>query len=161
MISLVEYESKYLNDVRDLLTELERYIVGIDKDHLDQVHEEYWEKMALVDLKELEENDGICYLAKEDDKVVGLIMGCIISYDDNDYLDYKCPKSGDITELIVTSKVRSKGVGKMLMEKLEDYFKSKGCLYIHVDVFAYNEIGINFYNKCGYHPRMHNFIKKI
>ena len=88
-------------------------------------------------------------------------MGCIISYSDDDYLDYKCLKSGDITELIVTSSVRSKGVGKMLMDKLEDYFKSMGCLYIHVDVFAYNEIGISFYNKCGYHPRMHNFIKKI
>ena len=161
MISIIEYESRYLESVRDLLTELEEYIVDIDKDNLDQVHPDYWEKMALVDLKELEENKGICYLALEDDKVVGLIMGCLISYSDDDKLDYKCPKSGDITELIVTSKTRSKGVGKMLMQRLEDYFLSLGCEYIHVDVFAYNLNGIKFYDKLGYHPRMHNFIKKI
>ena len=33
--------------------------------------------------------------------------------------------------------------------------------YIFVDVFAYNQKGINFYNKQGYHPRMHIGIKKI
>ena len=32
---IVEYEDKYLNDVRDLLTELEEYLVLIDEDNLD------------------------------------------------------------------------------------------------------------------------------
>ncbi len=32
---IIEYEEKYLDDVRDLLVELEEYIVSIDKDNLD------------------------------------------------------------------------------------------------------------------------------
>ena len=32
---VIEYEDKYLEDIRNLLTELEEYIVSIDKDHLD------------------------------------------------------------------------------------------------------------------------------
>lgn len=51
---IIEYEEKYLDDVRDLLVELEEYIVSIDKDNLDIVHPDYKEKMAIVDLEELE-----------------------------------------------------------------------------------------------------------
>lgn len=160
-MKIIEYEEKYLEDVRDLLTELEEYIVSIDKDNLDRVHPEYREKMAIIDLEEVSQNNGKCYLAVEAGKAIGLIMGCIFPYDKYDYLDYKCPKRGEITELIVANKIRSKGIGQELMNKMEEYFKSVGCEYVIVDVFAYNEKAINFYNKKGYHPRMYTDIKKL
>ncbi len=34
-MKIIEYEDKYLEDVKDLLVELEEYIVSIDKDNLD------------------------------------------------------------------------------------------------------------------------------
>ena len=34
-MQIIEYEDKYLEDVRDLLTELKEYIVSIDKDEFD------------------------------------------------------------------------------------------------------------------------------
>ena len=46
-------------------------------------------------------------------------------------------------------------------EKIEEYFKFNNCEYVLVDVFAYNEKAINFYNKKGYHPRMYTNIKKL
>lgn len=49
----------------------------------------------------------------------------------------------------------------MLMLKIEEYFKSVGCEYILVDVFAYNDNAINFYEKNGYHSRMYTNIKKL
>ena len=52
-MKVIEYDNKYLEDIKDLLTELEEYIVSIDKDSLDIVHPEYHEKMALVDLEEV------------------------------------------------------------------------------------------------------------
>ena len=160
-IQIVEYEDRYLDDIKDLLVELEEYIISIDKDNLDTIHPEYREKMALIDLEEVNNNNGKCYLAIQDNKVIGFIMGCIPPYEEYDYLDYKCPKRGEITELIVTNKIRSKGVGNLLINKMEEYFKSQDCEYVIVDVFAYNNIGINFYNKKGYHPRMETMIKKI
>lgn len=160
-MKIIEYEKKYLEDVKDLLVELEEYIISVDKDELDQLHSEYRDKMAILDLEEVNELNGKCYLALEDDNVVGLIMGTIISYDKYDYLDYKCPKSGEITELVVSKKVRSKGIGQELIDKMELYFKEQGCEYIFVDVFAYNENAIKFYEKKGYHTRMHINLKKI
>ena len=160
-MKIVEYEEKYLEDVKDLLVELEEYILTIDEDNLDQLHPDYRDKMALLDLEGVSNYDGKCYLAVDENKAIGLIMGTIPPYAENDYLDYKCPKRGEITELIVTSKTRSKGVGQALINKMEEYFKSVGCEYVIVDVFAYNKIGIDFYSKNGYHHRMYTDIKKL
>ena len=160
-MKIIEYDEKYLECVKDLLTELEEYIISIDADGLDRLHPDYRDKMALLDLDDVQKNQGKCYLAIENDKVIGLIMGCIFPYKEYDYLDYKCPRRGEITELVVTKKIRNFGVGRKLMFKMEEYFKSKGCEYVLVDVFAYNQNGINFYSKNGFHNRMHTMIKKI
>ena len=160
-MKIIEYEEKYLEDVKDLLVELEEYIISIDKDELDSLHPEYRDKMAILDLDEVEKNNGKCYLAIENDKAIGLIMGIMSPYDEYDYLDYKCPKRGEITELIVTKKGRSNGIGQILMNKMEEYFKDVGCEYIIVYVFGYNENGINFYKNSGYHTRMLTMIKNI
>ena len=160
-MKIIEYEDKYLEDIKDLLVELEEYIISIDQDNLDVLHKEYREKKAILDLNEVKDNNGKCFIAIEDNKAVGLIMGCIFPYDEYDYLDYKCPKRGEITELIVSKRSRIKGIGTLLMNKMEDYFKSVGCEYIFVDVFAYNKNAINFYDKKGYHSRMFTNIKKI
>lgn len=97
----------------------------------------------------------------ENGKAVGVILGEVIQYSPSDYLDYKCPKEGNITELIVSEKARKKGIGKELMKKIENYFKAIGCEWIKVSVFAYNENAIDFYNKNGYHSRMEDMVKKI
>ena len=160
-MEIVEYCDKYLEDVKDLLVELEEYIISIDKDELDQLHPEYREKMAILDLEEVREWNGKCYLAIENDKAVGLIMGIIPGYEEFDYLDYKCPKRGEITELVVSKNIRSKGIGRELMKVMEDYFKENNCEYVLVDVFAYNDNAIKFYEKSGYHSRMLVDIKKL
>ena len=160
-MKIIEYSDKYIEDVRDLLVELEEYIVSIDEDNLDVVGKDYREKMVLYDLKEVKENKGKVFLAISNNKVLGLIMGMERTYSKEDYLDYKCPKAGEITELIVTQKERSSGVGNALMNKMEEYLKSIGCEYIFIDVFAYNKPAIKFYTKGGYHSRMMVMLKKV
>ena len=160
-MEIIEYDSKYVEDVKDLLTELEEYIVSIDEDNLDHVGENYHEEMINYCLKDVNENNGKCYIAVEDNKAIGLIMGFDRKYEEKDYLDYKCPKMGIVAELIVSKKSRSKAIGTKLMNKMEEYFKSIGCKYVLLSVFAYNQNAINFYSKFGYHPRMHDMIRKL
>lgn len=54
-MKIIEYEEKYLNDVKNLLVELEEYILSIDVDELDQLHPEYKDKMALLDFMNLKD----------------------------------------------------------------------------------------------------------
>ena len=158
---IIEYEDKYLEDVRDLLVELEEYIVSIDEDNLDIVSAAYREKMALVDLEKIKNNNGKCYLYIDNKNVVGLIMGIIPKYDENDYLDYKCPKKGEVTELIIKKEYRNHNIGKILLNKMEEYFRKNNFEYSFIDVFAYNKSEINFYDKNGYHSRMIIDIKTL
>ena len=157
----MEDEEKYGEDERNLIDELEENMITIDQDHLDRMHQDYHEKKAIIDLEEINNNNGKCFLAVENNLVIGLIMGIITKYDKYDYLDYKCPKRGEITELIVSKNIRSKGVGQLLIDKLEEYFKSVNCEYILVDVFGYNDNAMKFYYKQNFHPRMITCIKKI
>lgn len=160
-MQIIEYEDRFLDDVKNLLVELEEYIIKIDEDGLDQLHSEYKDKMALSDLKTIKDNSGKCYLAIQNNMVIGLIMGYVRTYDEFDYLDYKCPKSGVISEFIVSEKARSKGIGKQFINKMEEYFKSIDREYILLECFAYNKSAINFYKSQGYHTRMLVNIKKL
>ncbi len=160
-MKIIEYNKKYDEDIKDLLVELEEYIVSIDEDHLDVVSEDYREKMIITDLKNVNDNNGKVYLAILDKHVIGLIMGIIYKYNEEDNLDYKCPKKGIVTELIVTNQVRAKGIGNMLMNKMKEYFKNEGCEYISLEAFSYNNNAIDFYKRRGYHNRMNVMIHKI
>lgn len=160
-MEIIEYNEKYIEDVKDLMVELEEYIVEIDKDNLDQVGENYREKYVEYMLQDVKENDGKVYVAVEDGKAIGVVAGIIKKYNDWDKLDYKCPKTGMVTELVTGKKQRSKGVGKQLLDKIEEYFKLQGCKYVSLDVFAYNENAIKFYANREYHARMHTLIKKL
>ena len=104
---------------------------------------------------------GKVYLAIEDGKAIGLVAGSIKEWEYADHLDYKCPKTGIVEELIVTARVRALGIGKELLKRVEQYFIEKGCEYSDIDVFAYNKNAMNFYGRNEYHARMHTLIKKL
>ena len=106
--------------------------------------------------------EGKIFLAiDERDIAVGLICGNVVERDEYDKYDYVCPKTGDIAELIVSKNVRHAGTGAELLNKMENYFKSIGCEYCHIDVFEPNEIGKNFYAKHNYTTRMRSLSKRI
>ena len=92
------------------------------------------------------------FLFKENDKIVGLIVG-LISDEVFEY-DFHAPKRGRITELIVTKACRTNGYGKALLIKMENFFKEQGCKNIILEVFGYNEHAIAFYERNGYHTRL-------
>lgn len=160
-MEIVEFKSEFCEQVKDLLVELQEYVVKIDKYKLNILSKDYREKYYEKTLEEVYSNQGKIFLAVESGNVVGLIAGYIESYTQADKLDFICPKRGIIRELIVSEKSRAGGVGKALVNKIEDYFKTLSCEYILLDVFAYNENAKKFYSKNGYEERMVTLIKKI
>jgi hypothetical protein len=55
-LKIIEYEDKYIEDVKDLMVELEEYLSSIDKDELDRVHPDYREKMTSCSLENVKHN---------------------------------------------------------------------------------------------------------
>lgn len=111
-------------------------------------------------MKELDDFEGKMFLAVKKEKAIGLIVG-LINNEEQDLYNFKAPKRGRISELIVSSNSRTKGIGNELMNKMESYFKSVGCRAILIDVFSYNERAKKFYYKNGYLDRNFEVMKKI
>lgn len=157
---IIEYEAKYQEEVKDLLVELQEHIAEIDKEHYNVVGDNYKEKYFNKTIEELEKYKGKMYLYKEKEEIVGLVVG-LINNEEIETYDFKAPKRGRVSELVILKRCRQKGYGKILLNAMEDYLKSVGCKDILIGVFAYNESAIQFYEKNGYHTRMTEMTKKF
>lgn len=157
---IIEYDKIYDEDIKDLLVELQEYIVSIDKDGYNIITKEYREIAFKKTIKEIKDFDGKIFLAVENDKAIGLIVGLINNEEETTY-EFKAPKRGRISELIVSSGSRSKGIGKQLIFAMEIYFKAVGCKAVLINVFGYNEKAKSFYYKNNYLDRSLEVMKKL
>ena len=156
-----EFKNNDIEQIKDLLVELQQYVIEIDKYNLNIISGAYRDKYFEYMIDDLKTQQGKIYIAEENGAIIGFIAGYVQTYDERDKLDYTCPNKGIVAELIVSKNVRSKGTGQILLNKMEEYFKSINCEYIQIDVFAYNKIAENFYRKNNYEERMLTLFKKL
>jgi len=100
-------------------------------------------------------------LACDGDKIIGWIIGLVVKNSEVELLSLKPSKLGRVTELYIDDAYRSQGIGKMLIEQIEQYLKSLDCDYIFIEVFIPNVNAHEFYKKLGYTDRNLDMIKKI
>ncbi len=150
---IIEYDMQYDEQIKDLLVELQNYLIDIDDWHTQVMLPEYRENSFKMDMKKIEKQNGKIYLAIENDIVIGLIMGVVEVKDEIDKLTNDCAKTGSVIELIIKNNIRGNGIGKSLLEKIEEYFKSINCKRINIEVFGPNKKGLNFYKKNDYIAR--------
>lgn len=155
---IIDYDSKYDEEIKNLLVELQEHLEAIDKEGYNIVGEEYREKCFEDAMKLISDKQGKIMLYEEDGRIVGLIMGIIYNEEEKRY-DFVAPRRGRITELVVAKEYRNKGIGKELLNKMRDHLKSKGCEKILIAVFGYNEKAIEFYKENGFHMRMMDMIE--
>ena len=149
-----EYSEKYNEQVKDLLVE------SIDIEKYNILTDEFREKYFAKTIEEINKYNGKMLLYTYHDEVIGLIVGIINNEEILEY-DFKAPKRGRITELVVSKKYRNNGYGKKLLTAMEEYLTDNGCKDILLGVFGYNENAKSFYEKNGYHIRMYDMTKKI
>ncbi len=143
-------------DIDRMQFKLQKYFSEIDRTHeslpykdMDDAHR-YMQKM-LDDVKNM---NGKVFVSEEDGQVVGFIQGVIIEHrkgDDEIYdLSHKPSKDGWIGLLFVKPEFRGSGVGRELLDKMKDYFKSEECTSIRLLVLSDNIRTVNVYEKSGF-----------
>ena len=160
-MEIIEYNPKYDEQIKDLLVELQNYLIDIDDWHTQVMHPNYREGSFKLDSKLVNTQNGKIYLEAENNIIIGLIMGIINNPDEIDKLTNDCAKTGNVIELIVRKGVRRNGIGNALLSKIEYYFKALGCKRINIEVFGPNKNGLNFYLKNAYIIRDYIVSKKI
>lgn len=149
-MQIIEYDSKYDEQIKDLLVELQNYLIDIDDWHTQVMLPEYRENIFKMDMDKVRKQNGKIYLSLENNIVIGLVIGIVEEKDEIDKITNDCARTGSILELIVKNNIRGNGIGKSLLEKMEEYFKSINCKRINIEVFGPNIKGLNFYEKNDY-----------
>lgn len=157
---IIEYDSKYDKDIINLFIELQEHIADLDREGYNILTANYGHLYLKKTLEEVKKYNGKILLYKIDQDILGLVVG-LINNDAEDSYDFKAPRRGRVTELIVSEKKRSKGIGKKLLKAMEGYLISQECSDVLLGVFAYNDRALKFYEENGYHVRMLEMTKKI
>ena len=88
------------------------------------------------------------WLAEEDSKVVGFIAS-----DGNWFSKREGKVVGAIHELVVLPEYRNRGIGRALVQKALEYFKSRGRDMAELWVGDENKQAIDFYKNLGFEER--------
>ena len=149
-MQIIDYDVKYDEQIKELLVELQNYLIDIDDWHTQVMIPEYKENIFQIDMEKVKNQNGKIYLSIDNNIVNGLIIGIVDRKDEIDKLTNDCAKTGSVIELVVKNDIRGNGIGRNLLKKMEEYFKSIACKRINIEVFGPNERGLNFYMKNDY-----------
>jgi GNAT superfamily N-acetyltransferase len=148
-----EYQGSDRTAFVKLMEQLMDYIVSIDDLKRTRRMPEFGESYTQRTLQKVAENNGIIYVAELDAELVGVVVGIIPEQTKEDQLEHVPSKCGEVLELAVKAGYRGRGVGTMLMNKLEEYFKENNCNRSGVGVLFPNKNAHRLYSKLGYKDR--------
>jgi ribosomal protein S18 acetylase RimI-like enzyme len=158
---IVEYRPTDKPELIRLIEMLQDYLTTIDPLHRLRRLPEFGRLYTEALLKKINDQSGVIYLATKGREAIGSIAGVIEEQDEVKSAGTIPSKSGRILELIIREDCRGEGIGKMLMQKLEHYFRSRDCDIVRVEVFAPNTNAYSFYTGLGYYNRTTDMVKTI
>lgn len=136
-----------------LLVELQEHLVSVDDESVQTIDDEYGETYFAYLQRLVRSNDGIILLAVSESGAEGFVAGYIEPKDEEDRITNRCPRRGIISDLAVAAPRRGSGIGKELMNAIENYFMDMNCEFVALDLFAPNDMARKFYDSLGYTPR--------
>jgi len=126
-IELIGYSDKNYKDLIRCIDGLQKHVIEIDPLHRETASTGYAETYTDSLLKAVLEKEGKIYFAEVDEKIAGVIAGTIQQEAYGGTMEVIPAKSAWVRELYVGQEYRGKGIGTLLMNMLEEYFKQKGC----------------------------------
>ncbi len=102
-------------------------------------HDWRWRKARHID-DDVARNPGGIFVAETEGRIVGYITTLV----DKD------AGRGRIPNLAVDPNFRGNGLGRRLIERALDYFRSVGLCYAMIETMEQNEIGRHLYPSCGF-----------
>ncbi|HEY6977623.1 MAG TPA: GNAT family N-acetyltransferase [Chitinophagaceae bacterium] len=89
----------------------------------------------------------------------GVPLGFIHLQTGSDY--YNSEKHGHISDVIVAPEGEGKGIGRMLVEKAEEWARSQGYRWLTLSVFAQNVRAREVYERLGYGQDIIKYVKEL
>ncbi len=160
-ITFREYNEKDNDLLLELSNKLEEHIKIVDPLHRIKNLPGFAEASLQETLEKVEKNQGKIWFVENDGKVIGYIVGVIWEQSEKNKLEIGKHKEGEVIDIYLEEENRGQGIGKMMLQKMEDHFKQKGCDSMWISVFAPNENAYNMYKKFGFINREIGMLKQI
>jgi ribosomal protein S18 acetylase RimI-like enzyme len=94
--------------------------------------------------EDIAKESGATYMAYAGETAVGFVCAYMRSGGD------EVVKWLYVCDLCVTKEYRNKGIGKLLLEKIEEYARGRGIGYLRISALASNEGAVRLYRTAGY-----------
>jgi ribosomal protein S18 acetylase RimI-like enzyme len=105
-----------------------------------------------------DENVGF-FVAEAGEKLVGLIHALVKDTPDIPIL---VPRRYAIVDtLVVNSDYQNQGIGRKLMDKIQEWVIAKGATSVELSVYEFNQAAIAFYESIGYHSLSRKMSKNL
>jgi len=105
-----------------------------------------------------DENSGL-FVGEMDEKLIGFVH---VLVRDTPVFPVIIPQHyAVIDEIAVKSEFQNHGIGKMLMEKAQEWATANGALFIELNVYKFNKNAISFYERLGFQISSQKMRKKI
>ena len=143
---MIEVRELTIYDVKSLINLLEQLWVG---KQIDAV------AVKRIIAKGLSNDYQIYICATDNEKLIGY---CSLTIKNNLWM---LANLGNVDELVVDSEYRNRGIGKILMNKIENIAKNHGCKRLELDSAFYRTVAHEFYEKLGFEKRAYLFSKEI
>lgn len=160
-IQIREYEEKHKTILLDFVNKLEEYQKNLDSisrvKNLDGFAEKSLEQM----FENIDKYNGKIFIAKVNDIVIGFISGAIFDQSEIGKLEVGEHKQGEVLKIYILEEHRGKGLGKLMISKMEDFFKESGCDSVWIEVSSYNTNAHSTYEKLGFIDREVGMLKEI
>lgn len=98
-------------------------------------------------VKAIDESSPHLLVARAKEELAGFITFAI---ETNTYFDSNLTRYGEVIEVYIRELYRKSGLGRLLMEKAENYFREQGCNFAHLAACTTNEVAAKFYDHLGY-----------
>ena len=155
-----EYEEKDADAVKDLLVELQELIVHLDEDRYNIITSHYRDEVFAFIMMNVHKYEGKIFVAEDNGKLIGLVV-TLINNDEEETFDFKAPKRGRISDIVITKAYQHQGIGQKLLAYAENYLASVGCHDVLLECFGYNTNAKEFYRHLGYKQRTETLMKRI
>ncbi|MFA7301430.1 MAG: GNAT family N-acetyltransferase [Candidatus Shapirobacteria bacterium] len=159
-ITIREYQENDKERIKLWIEQLHDYLVKLDPDYRLRRLPEYGQVFTDELFDFIEDGNGKIFIAMDDDLPIGFSAGAIDKQSNKNLLEVVPSTLGVISDVFVNENYRGQGIGKQLLNKLEDYLKSIGCDSLWLNVVSFNPAH-QVYSKLGFHDREIGMFKKI
>lgn len=156
---------EYKDGDRGLLVEfcnkLEEYVKVLDPLKRVQNLPGFTEMSIQETLEQVARYQGKIWIAEDNDKPVGYIIGVIREQSEKNKLEIGPHTLGEVLDIYLEEDYRGQGVGKKMLLMMEEYFRNKGCDSMWIGVFVPNENAHQMYKKYGFIDREIGMLKQL